>query len=217
MLSAWCVFMAWCLGLLHLCIFCVVLSSCVSTLSLPCYRTHGEVEMVSNQHVVKTVISWTHTSTNLLGGLNSPFPFLAILFPDRKHGFRSQSHQGKTDVPAASVFCDRVQSPDANHAVTCEDQAHQDGTHNHKQSHRHRARLHVTSSGGHLGWASPEPHCYTQVARSSRTHIWHFNTLRISAYNNINSMVEAKQKACLFPFARDSIIRSSHCSHSIRC
>ena len=37
------------------------------TLSLRCYQVHGELKMVSNQHIVNTNISWTYASTNLLG------------------------------------------------------------------------------------------------------------------------------------------------------
>ena len=44
------------------------LGSRMSTFSLRCYRAHGELKMVSNQHIVNTKISRTHTSTNLLGG-----------------------------------------------------------------------------------------------------------------------------------------------------
>ena len=62
MLSAWCVF-----NVFHCALSCVsfefTLGSCVFTLSLHCHWAHGELKMVSNQHIVK---SWTHASTNLL-------------------------------------------------------------------------------------------------------------------------------------------------------
>ena len=37
------------------------------TLSLLYYRTHSELKIVSNQHIVNTNMSWRHASTNLLG------------------------------------------------------------------------------------------------------------------------------------------------------
>ena len=41
-----------------LCVICVsfefILGSCVFTLSLRCFRAHGELKMVSNQHIVNT-------------------------------------------------------------------------------------------------------------------------------------------------------------------
>ena len=43
-----------------------ILSSCVFTLSLRCYRAHGGLNMVSTQHVMNTTISRTHASTNLI-------------------------------------------------------------------------------------------------------------------------------------------------------
>ena len=44
-----------------------ILGSCFFTLGLRCYRTHNEIKMVSNQHIVNTNMSWTHASTNLQG------------------------------------------------------------------------------------------------------------------------------------------------------
>ena len=63
-----------CFPCVWLCFICVAfkithinIGLCVFTLSLRCYEAHGELKMVSNQHIVNTKISWTHTSTNLLG------------------------------------------------------------------------------------------------------------------------------------------------------
>ena len=57
-----------CVCLWFICVsFKFTLGSCVFTLSLCCYRAHGKLKMVSNQHIVNTKISWTQASTNLLG------------------------------------------------------------------------------------------------------------------------------------------------------
>ena len=60
-----------CFPCVWLCLICVsfevMLGSFVLTLSLRCYRAHGELNMVSNQHSMYTKISWTHAGTNLLG------------------------------------------------------------------------------------------------------------------------------------------------------
>ena len=41
--------------------------SFVITLSLRSYWAHGELKMASNQHIVNTKQSWTHTNTNMVG------------------------------------------------------------------------------------------------------------------------------------------------------
>ena len=54
-----------------LCFICVSFEFTVCsygfTLCLRCYRSHDELKMVSNQHIVNTKKFWTHASTNLLG------------------------------------------------------------------------------------------------------------------------------------------------------
>ena len=44
------------------------------------FRAHGELKMVSTQHIVNTKISWTHTSTNLLGNCYHTRVYHILLF-----------------------------------------------------------------------------------------------------------------------------------------
>ena len=90
MLSTWCVF--------H--VFGCVLSeftvgSCVFTLSLRCFRAHGELKMVSNQYIVNTNESWTHASTILLGICWAIPKFLFAYSQGTKVRAQKPSHETK--------------------------------------------------------------------------------------------------------------------------
>ena len=65
----WCVYNVFgcALYVYHLRSQIYILGSCVFILSIRCYRTHGQLNMVLNQHIVNTTICLTHPSTNLLG------------------------------------------------------------------------------------------------------------------------------------------------------
>ena len=60
-----------CFPCVWLCFICVsfefILGPCVFTLRLRCYQSHGELKMVSNQHIMNTNTSWSDASINLLG------------------------------------------------------------------------------------------------------------------------------------------------------
>ena len=85
MLSAWCVFHVFgcalsvylCIKIPHINIRLVWVYFEFTLLS----RAHGELKMVSNQHIANTKISWTHVSTNSLGVWDSQFSFVHIINP----------------------------------------------------------------------------------------------------------------------------------------